>query len=91
MVNAQQVSAQDLENAFPTIIRARATGLLVGGGVFFLGQMERIVALAGRHRLPATYTTRSWPEAGGLMSYGPSQPDALSSGRPLRWPHSQGR
>jgi putative ABC transport system substrate-binding protein len=73
---AQPASAQELETAFPTIVSARAGGLLVGGGGFFLGQMERIVALATRHRLPATYTTRSWPEAGGLMSYGPSQLDA---------------
>jgi putative tryptophan/tyrosine transport system substrate-binding protein len=73
---AQPASAQELETTFPTIVSARAGGLLVGGGGFFLGQMERIVALATRHRLPATYTTRSWPEAGGLMSYGPSQLDA---------------
>jgi len=27
-------------------------------------------------RLPAIYVTRQYPEAGGLMSYGPSQTDA---------------
>jgi putative tryptophan/tyrosine transport system substrate-binding protein len=74
---ARASSASELEAAFATIVRARAGGLLVGGGGFLLGQMERIVALASRHRLPATYTTRSWVEAGGLMSYGPSFSDAL--------------
>ena len=73
---AQASSTAELDAAFATIAGARAGGLLVGGGGFFLGQLERIVALASRHRLPATYTTRSWVEAGGLMSYGPSQHDA---------------
>ena len=31
----------------------------------------RIVELAARHRLPATFSGRSFVEAGGLMSYGP--------------------
>jgi putative tryptophan/tyrosine transport system substrate-binding protein len=32
--------------------------------------MERILALAARHRLPAIYEFRSFVEAGGLMCYG---------------------
>jgi putative ABC transport system substrate-binding protein len=73
---AEASSAPELDAAFATLVRAGAGGLLVGGGGFLLGQTERIVALAARHRLPATYTTRIWVEAGGLMSYGPSQLDA---------------
>ncbi len=73
---AQVSSPPELDAAFATIVRARAGGLLVSGGGFFLGQMDRIVALAARHRLPATYSLRSFVEAGGLMSYGPSQLDA---------------
>jgi ABC-type uncharacterized transport system substrate-binding protein len=73
---AEVSSPPELEAVFATIVRARAGGLLVSGGGFFLGQMDRIVALAARHRLPATYSLRSFVEAGGLMSYGPSQLDA---------------
>jgi putative ABC transport system substrate-binding protein len=33
----------------------------------------RIVELAARHRLPATFSDRVFVEAGGLMSYGPDE------------------
>jgi putative tryptophan/tyrosine transport system substrate-binding protein len=32
--------------------------------------------LATRHKMPASYVTRQYPEAGGLMTYGPNQTDA---------------
>jgi hypothetical protein len=37
---------------------------------------EQIVALANYHKIPALYEWRESAEAGGLMSYGPSQTDA---------------
>jgi putative tryptophan/tyrosine transport system substrate-binding protein len=69
-------SEQDFNAAFVTIIRAGAGGLLVGGGPAFLNQRRQLVALAIRHGLPASYPTRQYSEAGGLMSYGSSQTDA---------------
>ena len=32
--------------------------------------MQEVVALARKHRLPAVYWLRAYPEIGGLMSYG---------------------
>jgi putative ABC transport system substrate-binding protein len=66
----------ELDAAFESIVQARAGALLVGGGPLFLGQRRQLVALAARHALPANYAVRQYPEAGGLMSYGPSMTDA---------------
>jgi putative ABC transport system substrate-binding protein len=35
-----------------------------------LGERNRIVELANKHRLPAIYTQKAFIDAGGLMSYG---------------------
>jgi len=45
-------------------------GLLVeAGGLFFLNR-RTIVEFAAKHRLPAVYPFRQFPEDGGLMAYG---------------------
>ena len=46
-------------------------------GAFMINNRERVVALAAKHTLPASYALRKAVEAGGLMSYGPSFSDAL--------------
>src|SRR5262249_54733856 len=66
----------EFDPAFSTMVQSRVDALLVGGGAFFVTQRRRLVALALRHGLPASYMTRDSVEVGGLMSYGPSQVDA---------------
>ena len=58
-------SDRDIETAFATFVQRGAGALLVGGGAFMFSNRERIVALAARHALPASYAKRepSWPVA----------------------------
>jgi putative ABC transport system substrate-binding protein len=62
----------DLEPAFTQLAKARVGAVLVANDAFFLSQRVRLVALAKRHSLPASYEWREFPAVGGLMSYGPS-------------------
>jgi putative ABC transport system substrate-binding protein len=69
-------SARDIETAFATLVQRGAGALLVGGGAFMSSHRERIVALAARHALPASYANRESAVAGGLMTYGARNTDA---------------
>jgi putative tryptophan/tyrosine transport system substrate-binding protein len=69
-------SEREFKGAFAKIVPAGAGALLVRGSPVFLNQRRQLVALATRHALPASYVSRAYVEAGGLMSYGPSLTDA---------------
>jgi len=62
----------DFEAAFASIAEQRADALMVTADAFFFSQRERIVALAARHAIPATYELQEFVSAGGLFSYGPN-------------------
>jgi ABC-type uncharacterized transport system substrate-binding protein len=61
---------EELDRAFAQAVQQRADAVMFGAHPFFNVNMERILALAARHRLPALYEFRSFVEAGGLMCYG---------------------
>jgi putative ABC transport system substrate-binding protein len=67
---------REVEAAFALFTQRGAGALFVGAGPFFNARREHVVALADRHRLPASYGLREHAVAGGLMSYGASQSEA---------------
>jgi putative ABC transport system substrate-binding protein len=67
---------RDIEAGFTTFAAGGAAALMVIGGAFMFGNRERIVALAARHKLPASYPVREYVSVGGLMSYAPSITEA---------------
>jgi len=68
--------AGEIEGAFITLAQQKIGALVIATDLLFYGQMERLAALALRHKLPAVAPLREFVIAGGLMSYGASIPDA---------------
>jgi putative ABC transport system substrate-binding protein len=60
----------ELEAAFAQAVREGAGAMQVCADPYFFSLRQELVALAARHRIPAMYEWRDFPEAGGLMSYG---------------------
>jgi putative tryptophan/tyrosine transport system substrate-binding protein len=68
--------ADELEQAFESLVQQRVGGITLSPETLFLGQRNRIVALAARHAVPAVYQSREFTLAGGLMSFGSNVDDA---------------
>jgi putative ABC transport system substrate-binding protein len=69
-------NAREINAIFATFLRERPDALFVAPDPFFVGRRVQLANLAARHAIPASYSTRDFPEAGGLMSYGTDIPDA---------------
>ncbi len=66
----------ELDAAFGGMARRQVGALLGASDAFLGGRRDQIVALAAQYRIPAIYYLREFVEAGGLISYGNSIPDA---------------
>src|SRR6266436_8381597 len=60
----------DIDAAFSTLVERGVGALAVGIGATLRGNLDRIVALAALHMIPAIYPFRDYVLRGGLMSYG---------------------
>src|SRR5215475_4431169 len=67
--------SNDFASAFAAMRKGRAGGLMVLGSPLIGLNRRQILELAVKTRLPAIYTVRENPDAGGLMSYGTNFPD----------------
>jgi len=62
----------EIDAAFADIVQRKDSALFVADDPFFGVRRDQIVALAARHKVPASYYAREFALAGGLMSYGSS-------------------
>jgi putative tryptophan/tyrosine transport system substrate-binding protein len=69
-------TASEIDAAFATLAALPADALVTGVDPFFVSRREQIVTLAARQAVPAIYQSREFPAVGGLISYGPSLPEA---------------
>jgi putative ABC transport system substrate-binding protein len=63
----------EFSRALEAATAGRAEALFVTAQPFTNQHRAQILDLVAKHRLPAIYTLRYFVDAGGLMSYGPSQ------------------
>jgi putative ABC transport system substrate-binding protein len=66
----------EIDAAFATFAREGANAVFFVNSFHFFSLRARLNALALRYRLPSTGESREFVDDGGLMSYGPSIPDA---------------
>src|SRR5438270_417374 len=74
-VQIEVIRANDssgIDAAFATLVRNKISAVVVGADPFFFSRRLQFATQATRHAIPAVYTVRESPEAGGLMSYGTS-------------------
>jgi putative tryptophan/tyrosine transport system substrate-binding protein len=64
--------ADEFDDAFSAIVSARPDALAVLADRFLLAHRKRIVEFAAANRLPSMYPYREYVDAGGLISYAPS-------------------
>jgi putative ABC transport system substrate-binding protein len=67
----------DLETAFQTAIKGRATALITVTNLPLFRRQKRIVELAKKHRLPSMFEGSSWVDNGGLLSYSTDDPEVF--------------
>jgi putative ABC transport system substrate-binding protein len=65
----------EIEKAVMDFARSPKGGLVVTGSAPAAVHRDLIIAVAGRHRLPAIYPFRYFVQSGGLFSYGPTTID----------------
>ena len=67
----------EIEKAFATMAERQVRGLLCGASQYFQVIADKLIALAARYRIPASYEWREFVAAGGLMSYSGSRREVM--------------
>jgi len=70
-------TSHDIDTAFASFQQKGVDALVVNPDPLFVGRRVQLATLAARHAVPAIHPFREDVEAGGLMSYGPSNTDLV--------------
>jgi putative ABC transport system substrate-binding protein len=70
LATANASKNDDIEPAIEALVAQGAGALFVTASSLFTGNNPQIIALAARHRLPASYQNSVFTTNGGLLSYG---------------------
>ena len=77
-----EVRGPDLDGAFQSAVKGRASTLVVVGGGLLNRHRKQIANYAIKHQLPSMYDSIMWIEPGGLISY---SSDDLANYRRAAW------
>jgi putative ABC transport system substrate-binding protein len=66
---------EDFAHAYADMAKLNAGAVVILGDPMFTGNSRRLAQLAIEARIPSIHNSRIYPEAGGLMSYGPALSD----------------
>jgi len=69
----------ELNSAFETLHQQQVEGLAITQDPFFFDQRIQLAELAARSRIPAVYGFPEYVKTGGLLSYGSSPADAVTT------------
>jgi putative ABC transport system substrate-binding protein len=83
-------NVDDLTRAFTPMIEWQANGLITHADALLFSQRRQVVKLALDNGLAAVHPEAEFPEAGGLLSYGPSLPRSVPPHRVIRRQDTKG-
>jgi len=69
-------TSAEIDAVFATFAGDRPDALFVSSGPFFSSRRVQLAHLATRHAIPAIHAARTFPEVGGLISYGANVTEA---------------
>jgi putative ABC transport system substrate-binding protein len=76
LIVARAGTEREIDAAFASLAQQQAGAVFTAGDAYFYSRRDQIAALAERHRLPTTSSTRDYTQAGVLMSYGAAREDS---------------
>ncbi|MGA7532164.1 MAG: ABC transporter substrate-binding protein, partial [Pseudolabrys sp.] len=71
----QASTAGEIDVAFETIARQKASAVIVSSDPFYTARASQFVVLAARYAVPVVYSDREFAAVGGLISYGNNTSD----------------